>query len=305
MKKKTRGTPARRKKKTVALARRREARLASQSPQVVDAHVLPDPRTVGEGMLLGDLGLVEVRLTPVEEACLSEPVPVDSVRILPTGQVYAPHTEYTKLFNRAFGRMGWSIVPVGKPALAEKTVVCPYILFIHGKPVAFAQGEQEYFGKGQSYGDALESTVASALRRTAKRLGVWLELWDRTWGDAFLQAHGVKVWCEAKDGEKDKPQWRRKTDPPFYNEKGKGRREERQAPPSAGYNPEENEPITPDQRKRLEAIRQRVNRPASEVSVWLAARYGYASSKDIKRKDYDDIVRGIEGSGPLPLPKGY
>lgn len=303
-KKKQRGTPTRRKKspkKSTALVQQPKA-------EVIDAHVIPDARTIGDGIVLGELGLVEVRLSQEEERALSEPVPIESVKILPTGQVYAPHTEYTKLFNRAFGRLGWSIVPVGKPALAQRTVICPYILYIHGKPVAFAQGEQEFHdnNKGQSYGDANESTVASALRRTAKRIGVWLELWDRRWSDAFVATQGVKVWCEfERDGKKEtKPQWRLKTDPPFWNEKGKrgADREpgpvQRDAP--AGFNPDDNKPITLEQRERLMRAAQRAGRPATEVAMWLKMKFKIDSSKDLKRRDYEYVVKAIEHPGDLP-----
>lgn len=300
---KKRGTPPRRKKpakKSTALER---------APKVLEAQIVGDHngRTIGDGIELGDLGLAELKLTPDEERILSEPVPVDAVKILPTGQVYAPHTEYTKLFNRAFGRTGWQIVPVGKPALAQKTVVTPYILYIHKTPVAFAQGEQDFFdnNKGQSYGDALESTVASGLRRCAKRLGVWLELWDRAWGAAFLEAHGVKVWCEFKsDGEKkDKPQFRLKTDPPFWNEKNGGSRNERQQPkedPPAGYNPDANEPITRMQREHLVKIAGRSQRSESEIRMWLKVRFGIDSSKDLKRRDFEYVCKAIEHPGALP-----
>lgn len=299
-----RGTPKRRKKvapkKSTALVRR-DSQLPTPKVDVLP----PDPRMVGDGMLLGDLGLVEVKLTPDEEECLSAPVPVDAVKILPTGMVYAPHTEYTKLFNKAFGRLGWSIVPVGKPALAQQTVVCPYILFIHGRPVALAQGEQEFFdsNRGQSYGDALESTVASAMRRCAKRIGVWLELWDRRWSEAFVEQHGVKVWCEVtkrgSDEKERKPQWRLKTDPPFWNEQDRPAR--RREEPAAGHNPDDNKPITREQRERLVTIANRAGRTVPEVSVWLAARFNVQSSAQLKRRDYDVVCRAIAQSGPLPV----
>lgn len=310
-----RGTPARRKKtpakkRTTALARR-------GTVEVLEPQIVPDlSRSIGDGIQLGELGLVEMRLTPEEEAVLSEPPPLDKLRIMPSadGAVYAPHPEYTRFFNRAFGRMGWSIVPVGKPALANKTVVTPYILYIHGKPAAFAQGEQEFFdnNKGQSYGDALESTVASGLRRCAKRIGVWLELWDRQWAETFRDTYGIKVWVKGKDdGDKNRPQWRLRTDPPFWNEEGKredrGRREEprrereqpRESAP-AGFNPDDGETITLQQRDRLVKLVQRIGRSQAEVTGWLASRFGAKSSKDIKRRDYEYICTAIEHPGELP-----
>lgn len=308
-KKKARGTPRRTKKKPAPKKRRATSTaLVRREPAPVTA-TLVDDRTIGDGIQLGELGLVELRLTEEEEAILAAPPPIDRIRILPTGQVYAPHPEYTRLFNRAFGRLGWAIAPVGKPALAEKTVVCPYILFIHGKPVAFAQGEQEYFAsnKGQSYGDALESTVASALRRCSKRLGVWLELWDRAWGEAFVEAHGVKVWCEfeTNEGKKNKPQWRLRTDPPFWNEKSgtrraSGDRRDPEPDPPAGFNAEADQPITLAQRERLLRIAQKAQRTDTEIRMWLRMRFGIDSSKELKRRDYDFVCKALEHPGELP-----
>jgi hypothetical protein len=95
--------------------------------------------------------------------------------------------------------------PAAKPLKSGNSVVQPYVLYIHGKPVAFAMGEQEYFegNKEQTYGDALEATVASALRRCMKRLGIGLELWDRAWVDNFMAEQGVHVQIENKDGSKN------------------------------------------------------------------------------------------------------
>ena len=60
--------------------------------------------------------------------------------------------------------------------------------------------------------------------------------------------------------------------------------------------------ITAEQRKRLATIVERVARPAAEVSAWLKARYGVASSKDIKQTDYKAICQQLEARGALVFP---
>src|SRR3990167_5946168 len=127
----------------------------------------------------------------------------------------------------------------GKPPIppergqGQQTITCPYVLHIHGKPVAFAMGEQEYYDSNeqQTYGDALESTVASALRRCAKRLGVGLELW----GQDFLRALPPPAAASTpRQGEAPPRQY--------------------QAPPPerpAAHHAARGEPITDKQRKRL------------------------------------------------------
>jgi hypothetical protein len=245
-------------------------------------------RTVSGGIALGSLGLVEITLTEKEEAVLAEAVnPADVLwraqkRDGPLVIPYLPHQTYTRWFNRAFGRTGWALVPVGLPSMdaANKCVVCPYILHIHRQPVAFAMGEQEFFGgEHQTYGDALESTVASALRRCAKRLGVGLELWDKAYV-ARLRRQGGQQTSPATDAV-----------PPA------GR------PPAASHHPKEDEPITQPQRQRLWVILKKSGRVETEAKMWLKAVYGVDSTKELKRRDYDDVCAAIEATGPLPMPR--
>lgn len=322
-------TGGRRGGKTTALMVRkktapaRRAELVPMMPAPVTDHGLTDE------IALGALGMVELKLTVREEAILARPVDRADVMIKPTGEPYLSHPSYTRLFNEAFGRLGWAIRPAARPMRSEKQVVCPYILSVHGLPVAFAMGEQDYHetNKNQSYGDALESTFASALRRCAKRLGVGLELWDRRWLNEFIDAECVMVWKD--DG---KTAWRRKNDPPFYNER-KGNHRPQGAPvqtmsepdpgytevrstgrvPSTGYTRGDGEMLITDkvkdkndpkskggQRQRLYYISELHKRDHKDVKAWLLKRYGYESSKHIKRKHYDEICAAIEAPGPLP-----
>jgi hypothetical protein len=267
-------------------------------------------QALNEDIILGEFGLVELKFTPEEEAVLNRPVPKEDIKILPTGAVYLPHMKYTRWLNEAFGRTGWTLRPASKPLLNENTVVIPYLLMVHGKPVAFALGEQEYFAtnKSQSYGDALESTIASGLRRCCKRLGIGLELWDRSFGEAFKEQYGVKAWNE----KHQRYEWRRKDDPPFFWE-GQSRREQRrvthedeqqrQPPPRqepVAHHGKATDPITDEQKKRLWTIARRRGRTDDEVKVYIG-RLGYTRSSDIKRKDYETICTALEHPGPLMI----
>ncbi len=225
------------------------------------------------------------------------------------------HPSYTRWFNEAFGRLGWSLVPVGKPALSGRSVVCPYVLFIHGKPVRFAYGEQEYFeaNKEQTYGDALESTVASALRRVAKRLGVGLELWDPAFGERFILEHCLQVPCRRRDGSVTM-QWRRRQDPKFWNELNANEARhaqpaqrqtapEYEAPvedPPAGHHRASGQAISDPQRKRLWVIIRNSGRGEQTVREWFEHRFQWTSSKQVTRDLYEYVCTAIEAPGPLP-----
>lgn len=300
-----------------AIARRPAAMKKPQtalSATALTPTVGPIPAALDENIALGDFGLVEIAVTPAEEAVLSEPPPVADLRVKPTGQVYLPHVGYTRWLNRAFGRTGWALKPASRPLLNNNTVVIPYLLMVHGKAVAFALGEQEYFqsNRDQSYGDALESTVASGLRRCCKHLGMGLELWDRSFNDGFLADRCLRVACEVKrDGKVEKKYlWRLKAERPFWNEiqRGRARHEDHdedrtppsEVPPAAHYGDAE-QPITEYQLRRFWTIARRRGRSEDEIKAYLA-NMGYASSKAIKRRDYETICQAIEHPNALVVP---
>lgn len=280
------------KKQTTALARRQTTAIARRPKvEVLPADVGPGSYTVAAdgSMQLGALGLVELKLTPHEESVLARAVDPTLVswraskKNGPEDIPYLSHPVYTRWFNEAFGRTGWTLVPIGKPVKTEQNVVLiPYVLHVHGKPVAFAWGEQEYFdrkadgseSRAQSYGDVIESTVASALRRCAKHLGVGLELWDKAWIASIKNRAGRQA---------------RSSSPPPRDE-------------PAGTNGKDNEPITDPQRKRLWVIIRNSGRQDHEVKMWLKLKFGIDSSRAIKRKDYDYVCKAIEHPGALPMP---
>ena len=299
--------------------------------QVLPAPAELDPHLLTDDAAIGALGTFEVKLTAAEELVLSRPIDPTRVLIKPTGQPYLPHAEYTKWFVDAFGRLGWAMVPCAKPLTSGSSVVCPYLLHIHGKPAAFAIGEQDYYGgaggnREQTYGDALEATVASALRRCAKRLGVGLELWDKRWCNEFIAEYGVRVRVTKsfKNGntweKKAAWAWRRKDDAPLDKEivAGTGKTADdddvdrgyedsrpepaqRRTVPPAVTHAKAGEKINDAMRKRLWTIATNSGRSHEVVKTWLKTKYRLDSSKDITRAQYEGICNAIEASGSLPL----
>jgi hypothetical protein len=297
------------KKASTAVAKRAPARrapvaLMKQAPKADPPVPVPGPeRTLTNEVALGDLGLVEMRFTDEEERVLSTPFDLDDIRIKPDGAVYISHPSYTRKMNQAFGRTGWGLVPASMPQIGNGTVVVPYRLHIHGKPVAFAYGEQEFHAnnKNQSYGDAIEATQASGLRRVCKRLGIALELWDKPFGDAFKHEHCVRVGVEA-DG-KVKYQWRRKVDPPFWNEVKSGPRQAKDNPAqrpaprdvsTAMHNPDDHRPITDEQLRRFWTIARRRGRNEAEIKQYLKSKLNIEHTKEIQRRDYESCVAWLE-----------
>jgi hypothetical protein len=278
-------------------------------------------RVLTEEVDLHAFGLQPLEITPEQEAILSEPVNPEDVRVLPdrNGTIYLSHPTYTKWLNRAFGRGQWQLVQVALAKINEANeVIVPYVLFVKGKAIAFANGQQEWHGgedrenqnKAQSMGDALEATKAYALRRCCKNLGIGLELWDKLWADQFLQDYCVKVPVEIKRGNDTRTayQWRLKRAPKFWNEKRAGtvREEGDHEPPreqrSVASHQHGDAKITEKQAGRLFGILRSVGRTQDEIKEYLWVKYGIRTSRDIKRDDYENICAAIEHPGPLIKP---
>lgn len=338
-------------RKTLTRARRRHQARTSSSQALMRVRV-NDPNNlliapdVVHGVVLsetpsvGSHGTIELKLSKAEELELATPVDEVDVLIKPTGQPYLPHRCYTLWFNRAFGRFGWALVPRGTPVkhpIADKEdggkkgrhlVMVPYQLHVHGHPVSFAWGEQEYneTNAEQTYGDAVESTVANALRRCAKHIGVGLELWDKDWLQRWRDKHCVQVRVKAYGSNKTFPKWRRKIDQPlpfeitardtrnvtdplpddgtprFGEEPPPGDESRRTPRPPAGNDGNGGEKITKPQRQRLATIAKKAGRSTADVQLWLRGKWKVNSSADIQRKDYDQVCRELEARGPLSLP---
>lgn len=331
---------AKKAKPSTALARRPKPRPRVDTSHLMRLNVhdpnnllLPDaPAAVGvlsDDPSIGTLGMGELKLTKEEERELATSVNPLDVLIKPTGQPYLPHRVYTQWLIRAFGRFGWALVPRAKPVRTQMIdkeggevkgrhlVLVPYLLHVHSHPVAFAWGEQEYneTNAEQTYGDATESTVASGLRRCAKRIGIGLELWDTDWLQRWRDEHAVQVQVTSYGNLVTR--WRRKNAAPLPYEKRNARHdgtalEQGEAPPGdesrrtsrppAGNDGSGNEKITQPQRQRLATIASKAGRSNPDVQLWLKGKWKVTSSKDILRKDYDAICRELEAKGPLSLP---
>lgn len=236
---------------------------------------------LGELATVGALGLAELKLTDREEAVLARPVNPADIMVRDGGIAYLPHIVYTRWFGEAFGRTGWSIVPTSRPQRVGNVVLIPYLLYVHGVPVAAATGEHEYHESNsrQTYGDVIESTVACALRRCAKRLGVGLEMWD-------------KQWLATNVG--GKPKQRQQI-------RGEDFIDAAAVPAVPVDRPAQNGKISDQQRRSLATKAERHGRNAAEVSFWLRKVYGVTNSKDIKQSDFREICAAIE-SGRMPVP---
>lgn len=308
--------------KLETLARQVRRLAAVRAVEVLPPQQALEARVLTDVAQLGQLGLQPLTLSAEAETILAEPIDAAKVLILPTGAVYYPHIEYTRWFNRGFGRGAWAVVPSATPKMtpvpkraAQFLVTQPFVLFVHGKAIAQTTAEHTYHENNaeQSHGDVVESLNASALRRLAKRLGIGLELWDRTWGRQWQASYALMVEV---DGE-NRPQWRRTSDPPLWKEIGPWRGGRSASPrqggergaPGPGRTGAAREPQRTDDRKitpgakgqvgRLWAIAKTAGRDKDEIKGYLRIRWGIESTSDITRGHYEEVIRDIQRPGPM------
>ena len=173
-----------------------------------------------QGLALPDLASLPVAVQTIittagtletndqQREILFAPAEDDLIQIRPDGLIYLPWSFYAKRLFSAFGS-SWSLVQSGEPQREDNLILVRYLLFVQGKYVATAYGEQEYHpnNKTMSYGDAIEATKSNALLRVCKAMGMCLELWDKDFVDGWKAKYAGNKWNE----KRGKLEWFKKT----------------------------------------------------------------------------------------------
>jgi hypothetical protein len=140
---------------------------------------------------------------------LLAPIPIEDIEIKPDGMLYLPEIKYRRILNRAFGPGGWGLAPRGEHSVSPRTISREYALICHGRFVAQARGEQDYFDPN-GLATAAEGCKSNALMRCCKDLGIASELWDPAFIRKFKAEHCVEVMAEHTGTKKRKKLWRLK-----------------------------------------------------------------------------------------------
>lgn len=148
------------------------------------------------------------------QTVLAEPLDEKDVKIRPDGLVYLPWTWYAERLNRAFGRLGWGLIPQSAPISKDMggnmvLVVWGHWLVVRGVPVGFEMGETAYRTNNNqmSFGDAAAGAKSNSLARNCKMLGMSLQLWDSDWVNAWRKNYAETY----KNPKNDKTEWRKKS----------------------------------------------------------------------------------------------
>mmetsp|Transcript_7981 Transcript_7981/g.11856 ORF Transcript_7981/g.11856 Transcript_7981/m.11856 type:complete len:344 (-) Transcript_7981:54-1085(-) len=153
--------------------------------------------------------------TEITEALASKIDP-SLIEIRPEGFLFLPSTSYRTFLNTIFGPGAWVVVPIGDCVEAYDHVSQQYALFIHGKMVSSAWGDQSIRDNNRmGLGTALESAKSHALVRCCKDIGIASELWNSEFVEQWKEDYAVEVWCEHAVNKRKKKLWRRQSAAPF------------------------------------------------------------------------------------------
>lgn len=167
------------------------------------------------GIRASDAGTLN--LSDKQVTALRRNVDPFKVEVKPNGIVFVPWVVTAEVLDEVFRPGQWALVPLAKPMVQDGLVCAHQALFVGGKYVGEAIGEQAFqLGPHRlSYATAYEGALSDAITRLSKRLGIFRELWDRRWVKNWLDEYAVRV--EVNDRGR-KWVWRRKDDPPLQGE---------------------------------------------------------------------------------------
>ena len=288
-------------------------------PAVMDQKDAVAPKVIGLGVDLYR-GVAEKPFKKEAIDTLLAPIGDEDVEIRPDGLVYLPEIKYRRKLNYAFGPGAWAMVPRSDYALQDNTMTREYALFVLGRFVSEARGEQDYFpnSRGMTYATAAEGVKSNAIMRCCKDLGIASELWDPgfigRWKAEYAMTVKVRVRGELKT------QWRRKDRMPYDGEVGAMNAERpkpvESQPPHGACPSDDTQHASPDnasdpgsddarsadrpmdtisekQAKRLFAIARGRGMTHDQIK-YLTKAAGYDHSRDIKTADYEQICSAME-----------
>lgn len=202
------------------------AELIPYDQPTMNGEIVPAPppaETPGLAPILDRyVGIASGPFTDEVVKILMAPVATDDIEIRPDGLIYLPEIKYRRILNRAFGPGAWSLLPIN--INIDKQANMLYYkgaLFVYGRFVSEAIGEQQYFPENDrmSYATAAESAKSNCLMRCCKDLGIASELWDPTFIARWKAENAVEVWVQnvgkGQGSGSKKKMWRKRTSPPI------------------------------------------------------------------------------------------
>ena len=214
---------------------------------------------------------------------------------------YLSHNGFRDRLDACFGLGGWGMVPVGAPREKDGIAYIPYALVIGGQPRVYAWGEQEYFENNRmmTWGDALEGAKSNALTRCGKELGIARELWDRK----YLTALKARLLPTVQYFERQPMKRETRAALLAIERRAQGHGTEPAHPDQprtyapAAHDAKDTRKITTgprSQQARLFVFLRKFNRDEARVKTWMQQAYGFSSTSELERWQYDDFIAALE-----------
>lgn len=295
---------------------------APAEPESVEAQV----ETVESVQSNPYVGIAAAPFSSEAAETLMAPLLDNDIEIRPDGLIYLPEIKYRRILNRAFGPGAWSLLPMDITVSANDNMLYYRgALFVHGRFVSEAIGEQQYYATNDrmSYATAAESAKSNCLTRCCKDLGIASELWDPSFVRQWIATYAVDVWTEnvgsnPSDRGKKRRMWRKKEAPAIdmfpwredgatssQAQPGAKQQTTRHMPASTqpaqqgtGSNGVYERAVNPGiisirQAKRFRAIAGEFGWSLDQIGSFLKSQ-GYNDPESIKRGEYDRMCAALE-----------
>jgi hypothetical protein len=161
-------------------------------------------------------GISTLNIDEKKSSLLDIEVNPNDVEIRPDGLIYVPEIKFRRVLNKTFGPGSWSIFP-RKIGVSNNILFFKGALFINGKFVSEAIGEQEYFesNPNMSFATASEAAKSNCLVRCCKDLGIYWQLWDPNFINDWIESNAIQVWVQHKKNGQAKTLWRKNKARPY------------------------------------------------------------------------------------------
>ncbi len=156
-------------------------------------------------------GATAMAFSSKEQTGLNADFDDDDLEITPDGIVYAPAVFYRERLDKVFGQGRHALIRQTKWEIVNGCVMATFHLYIDKRFICEATGDQAYHAnnKRMTYGDAIEGSMSSALKRVCKKVGIGLKLWSPKYRREWRKKMATRYWCRNKATQDKKPMWYR------------------------------------------------------------------------------------------------
>lgn len=135
----------------------------------------------------------DLRLTPDETKALKAEFADECFRTGARGKeqlIYLEHVFLRERLDAVLGMGQWALVPRSRWTEKQRQSVTVYLeamLIVRGCYITEAIGSMDYYPNNASsdFSDAVEGAESAALRRCAKKMGIGLQAWSKTWCEGW------------------------------------------------------------------------------------------------------------------------